>query len=382
MTDFTEAFPHHLLKGILKYARSHQQWVVCRMPPSFKKQYGIEGVLKWAQKWKADVILAQFENEDEVSIFKKHGIMAIAQDYISKFTSVPNITSDYLKTGQMAARFYIDNGFRNFAFYGYQDVVWSDERCFGFLSEIRKEGFEKRFHQYSRQKLEDLWFYESEPIVEWLDSLPKPVAVFACDDNQGNKLAEVCKMNGFRVPEDISILGVDNDETMCTMTDPPLSSMKLDIEKAGYQVAEMVEAVMENRDVQPYDIVINPVSIVERASTSLIVTDDSHVLTAVKYIHQNITKSITVSDILSKVPLSRRLLEIRFKQVTGCSIHNYIIDLRVSRFAKEILESDQQIGEIALRRYDVDYNNLCRSFKQKTGMSPKEYRKLHTGKAD
>jgi len=381
MTDFTEAFPHNLLKGILEYARTHHQWVVCRMPPSFKNQYGITGVLEWAKKWKADVIIAQFENSDDVSMFSRNGILAIAQDYISSFTAIPNITSDYIRTGQIAARFFINNGFRNFAFYGYQNVIWSDARCSGFRAEIKKAGIDAEFFQYSRQKLEHLWFYESEPIVEWLSSLPKPIGVLACDDNQGNKLAEICKMHGFRVPEDISILGVDNDETMCNMTDPPLSSIRLDIERAGYLVAEMVEAVRMGKAERPYDVVISPVKIVERSSTSLLVTSDTSVLAAVKYIHKHVEKAITVSDILARVPLSRRLLEIRFKQVTGKSIHNYITDLRVARFAQQILDTDRQIGEIASEYYDVDYNNLCRSFKQKMGMSPKEYRKVNLRKS-
>jgi len=376
MTDFTEAFPHKLLRGILGYARTHQQWVVCRMPPSFKKQHGLEGVLLWALKWKADVIIAQFENTDNVDIFTEKGIIPIAQDYVRPFKNISNITSDYIRTGAIAAEFFLNNGFRHFAFYGYKDVVWSDERCNGYRSEIIKAGLGHNFYGYHKQNLEDLWFYDSEPVVEWLQSLPKPVAVFACDDNQGNKLAEICKMNGFRVPEDISILGVDNDETMCSMTDPPLSSVRLDIEKAGYQVAEMVESIMKDRSLRPYDIFIPPVKVVERSSTSLLVTEDNVVLDALKYIHQNVQKSITVSDILKKVPLSRRLLEIRFRNVTGKSIHKYIIDLRVDRFSRQILESDRQIGEIASSFYDVDYNNLCRSFRQKFGVSPKEYRRL------
>lgn len=375
MTDFTEAFPHHLLKGILDYARTHQQWVVCRMPPSFRQQHGLDGVLSWALKWKADVIIAQFDDTDDVGRFSEKGIIPIAQDYIKPFKGISNITSDYIRTGAIAADFFLKNGFRHFAFYGYEDVVWSDERCRGYLSEIKKVLPEHTFHSYQRQHPEELWFYDSQPVVEWLRSLPKPVAIFACDDNQGNKLAEICKMNGLRVPEDISILGVDNDETMCSMTDPPLSSVKLDIERAGYQVAEMVEAIMKAPSVRSYDIFIHPIGVVERSSSSLMVTDDNMVLEAIKYIHKNIGQSITVSELLETIPLSRRLLEIRFKEVTGKSIHNYITDLRVDRFARQILESDRNIGEIASQYYDVDYNNLCRAFRQKKGVSPKEYRR-------
>lgn len=123
LTDFTEAFAHNLLRGILEYSKGREPWVVCRMPPSYKQTYGVLGVLQWAKKWKADAIIAQFNDDDRVEIFAQNKIVALAQDFISRFSTIPNITSKYQLTGQMAADFFIKKGFQNFAFYGYKGVV-------------------------------------------------------------------------------------------------------------------------------------------------------------------------------------------------------------------------------------------------------------------
>ena len=106
LTDFTESFSYNLLKGVLAYSKKHEPWVVCRMPPSYKLTYGIEGVLKWAKAWQADAIIGRFDNDDNVELFRKNGIIAIAQDYESRFSNIPNITGDYHKTGRMAAEFF------------------------------------------------------------------------------------------------------------------------------------------------------------------------------------------------------------------------------------------------------------------------------------
>ena len=191
LTDFTERFAYNLLKGILAYAKNHEPWVVCRMPPSFKAAYGMEGVLKWAKTWQADAIIGQFGNDDNVDLFRQNGIIALAQDYKERFTNIPNITGDYRKTGQMGAEFFLTKGFRHFAFYGYRDAVWSKERCEGFRECIAAHGFGDNFSAYQHESIDNLWLYDAPPLLAWLKSLPHPTALMACDDNQGNRLTEL-----------------------------------------------------------------------------------------------------------------------------------------------------------------------------------------------
>ena len=98
ITDFTEQFAYRFLSGILDYARTTELWVICKMPPSYKRQLGMEGVVAWAKEWHADVVIGQFDPDDDVTLFRKNGIVALAQDYIVKFDAIPNITGDYALT--------------------------------------------------------------------------------------------------------------------------------------------------------------------------------------------------------------------------------------------------------------------------------------------
>ena len=276
LTDFTESFSYNLLKGVLAYSKSHEPWVVCRMPPSYKNSHGIEGVLKWAKTWHADAIIGRFDNDDNVELFRENGIIALAQDYKSRFSNIPNITGDYRK---------------------------------------------------------------------------------------------------------IAILGVDNDEIICNLSDPPLSSISQNIVRGGFEAAALIEHLLNDEEATYQDVVLQPVNIINRLSTDFYSTTDAHIQTALKYIHQNIAADITVSDIVKQVPLSRRLLEIRFKQVTQQSIHKYIFNLRMERFAQLLLASDAPIADVAEQVGINNLKNLSRQFKALKKVSPNEYRKEYQTKS-
>lgn len=376
ITDFTEMFAFRLLDGILQYSRENsERWVVCKMPPAYKNELGIDGVVRWALKWKADVVIAQFEDEDDVSLFEKNGILAIAQDYRHRFSTIPNITADYLGTGKMAAEFFLKKGFYNFAFFGYNQVCWSDERCQGFRDTVERSGRCKSFSFYDSQKIDSLWFYEAEGLDQWLKSLPKPVAVMCCDDTQASILLQACQSCGVKTPEDVVVIGVDNDHIMCHLCSPSLTSIDVDIERGGYEVARMASRIIRQNDIKAHDIVLQPIKVCERMSTSVYATKDTNVLKALVFIHQHIEKKINVSDVLEVVPMSRRLLEQRFKAEVGETIYSYISRMRVARFAHLLQVTSDPINEIALRMDEEDSKTLSRRFKELMGCTPLEYRK-------
>lgn len=377
LSDFTEAYAHHLLQGILTYAKQKDQeaWVVCRMPPSYKETYGIKGVVEWAKKWDANAIIGRFNHDDDIDLFRRNGIIAIAQDFKRRFNNIPNITSNYHDTGRLAAQFFIEKGYKHFAFYGYKDTVWSDERCEGFYEGVKEAGYGKNFHTYTNQQLETLWYYDTTPLLNWLNQLPQQTAVFCCDDNQGNKITEICKSNRIQIPEHLAVLGVDNDTTLCELSDPPLSSIHLDIEAGGYETAELIMNLMKQKDFQPQDVIIKAISIINRASTNSFATNDIYINEALEFIHSNLDKALNVTDLVKKLPLSRRLLEMRFKKVTGRSVYNYIIYNRIEEFARKIHETDKPINEIATEMEFYNYSNLVQQFKQIKGCTPTEFRK-------
>ena len=345
------------------------------MPPAFKRQLGLEGVVSWAKTWKADVVIAQFDPEDDVTIFKKNGIIALAQDYVSKFSQIPNITGEYDKTGRMAAEHFLKKKFENFGFFGYNGVCWSDERYEGFRKAIIEAGYGENLHLYDRQNIDNMWYYDQSCLHEWLISLPKPIAIMACDDNQGNMLIQACHVCGFKIPFDVAIIGVDNDEILCSMSEPAMSTINVDIERGGYDTAAMVDRMVNDPSYEGEDVTLQTLKVVERVSSSLFASNDPSVLKALRYILANIDHRISVTDILEQVPMSRRLLEQRFKQMTGVTIYNYISVHRIERFAQLLLSSNDSVSDIAARMDEFDTKSISRRFKAIKGCTPIEYRK-------
>ena len=374
ISDFTESFTHKLLAGIVDYSRRKEQWIVRRMPPEYKTKIGIQGVIRVAKEWDVDAVIGQFDPTDDIGLFAENGIVAIAQDYKKKFTTIPNVTGDYLGTGRMAAKFFLERGFRNFGFFGFNDVCWSDERCEGFRREIEAAGFGDSFYAYRTQEIEMVWYYQRNRLREWLRMIPKPIAIMACGDNQGSNLIEACHGIGIKIPSEVSVMGVDNDEALCSLGSTTLSSIQMDIEEGGRQAAALVERLVADPSAAVDDVVLRPVKIVGRMSTAAFATEDQQILKALLFIHKNALKKISVSDVMAEAALSRRLLERRFKSVTGKTLYEYITDQKLKHFAEQLEDTDEQVINIALSMGENDTKSISRRFKQLYGCTPVEWR--------
>ena len=222
---------------------------------------------------------------------------------------------------------------------------------------------------------EDEGNYDYTELGRWLIELPKPIGVFACDDNQAEILLEACHVAGISVPMEVAIIGVDNDEVTCNLTSPALTSIDMDIERGGYEAAEMAERMVHDKSFLGEDIVIRPVAVVGRGSTGFMATKDPIVSSALRYIYQNRARKMLVSDVIKQVPVSRRLLEQRFKDATGASIYTVISNLRMDYFAQQLLSSSETISEIAARMDEPDTKSISRRFQALKGCTPSEYRK-------
>ena len=374
ISDFTESFSHKLLAGIVDYSRRKEQWIVRRMPPSYKAQIGIQGLLRLSKEWDVDAILGQFEPTDDLTTLTNNGIVVVAQDFKQRFTTVPNVTGDYIGTGKMAARFFIDRGFKNFGFFGFNDVCWSDERCDGFRREVEAAGFGSSFYAYRMQEIDTVWYYHRNRLREWLKTIPKPIAIMACDDNQGENLIEACHSAGIKIPSEVSVMGVDNDETLCSLGSTTLSSIQVDIEEGGRQTAALLERLVTDPSAPAEDVVLQPVKIVNRMSTAAFATQDQQILRAILFIHRNVRKKISVADVTAEAALSRRLLERRFKEVTGKTLYEYITELKLKDFAEQLVETDEQVMTIALSMGENDTKSISRRFKQLYGCTPLQWR--------
>lgn len=377
LSDFSEEYYKNLLRGITRYSKDHGPWTFCKMPTYYRETIGINGILKWAKEWEADGIIGQFYNGEEVEKFTEAKIPVIAQDFKERFTDIPNITGAYRETGALGADYFLKKGFKNFAFYGFGNIVWSRERAEGFEERIQEAGFDVHYYEHKDSRGIDLWYYKPSALSDWLKSLPKPVALMACDDNQGHHITEAARHAGIRIPDELAVLGVDNDEMVCDLSDPPLSSIELDSEKSGYEAARLMEQMIEDQVCYADDIIVNATQVVTRHSTDIFASKDKYIVSALKYIHGNLDKNLKVDQVLKEVPLSRRSLEKRFIMTTGYPVYEYIYNQRIEKFTQKLLETDMTIFEIALDLGLSDSKNIARQFKQIKGVTPMEYRKQH-----
>lgn len=382
MTDFSEAYARGLLLGVARYARDEgEAWNICRLPLSIRDKHGIEAVVEYALRTKADAVIGQFEQDDNVGLFAENGIIAIAQDFKTRFSGILNIRGQNREAGIMGAKYLMEKGFHNFAYYGIKNFVWSDERYAAFKDTITEVDSNYTFSELLVPQ-NVMWNYDYDRIAEWLVSLPKPVAIMACDDNQAYYITEVCSMINMsrkdapiRIPEDITLLGMDNDETICRMSNPNLSSICQDVEQGGYDAARTIASLLQDPSCHAEDIIVQITHIVTRTSSDIFVNDDPYIVRVLRYIHERIATRLSVDELVAQVPLSRRLLESRFRKVMKMSIYEYIQRVRVDKIA-QMLSEGKTVSESAFELGFPDIKNISRTFKKIKGVSPSDYSKM------
>ncbi len=380
LIDYSSEFSRKLLRGLVQYSQDYGPWIFYRLPSYYKILHGKHGVIEWVKDKKPDAIIAQWDHEGS-DLLKNLDIPVILQNYKKRSDYFSNLTGDYVDTGKMAAQYFINKKFKNFAFYGNKGVVWSRERAEGFMQEIQNVGG-NYFYFESEGLSENEWSNSHTDLDDWLISLPKPIALLACDDRFALEVSEICKINNIQIPDEISLLGVDNDELICNLSDPPISSILLEVEKGGYEAGRLIHQQIKERKNIPFNIVIDPVRIEERKSTDKYNIDNKYILTIVRYIEENFNTDLSIETLTQLVPLSRRNLEVKFKKELGISIYQFLLKFRVDYFSKLLINTDRSLFDIALECGFNDSKNISRVFKKMKGLSPAEYRKQNSQKAE
>ncbi|MBC8603735.1 DNA-binding transcriptional regulator [Parabacteroides acidifaciens] len=377
LTDFSSGYGRSLLEGVVRYAREAGPWVFYRMPLYYRELHGDEGVVRWAEEWGADAIIAQLTDVD-LNVLNRLDIPIIVQNYKERCHGLSNLTGDYYGTGVMAAEFFIRKGYKAFAYYGFTDTVWMRERGEGFRDAVSEKGYPVYTFDDGRQLSDGQWNFDAERVSRWLLDLPKPIALFACDDYYALQITEVCKMYNIDIPGDIAVLGVDNDNLLCNISDPALSSIELDVENGGYEVGKLLHQFIEKKITAPADVIIKPVRIVSRGSTERFAVSDKYIGQVLAYIDENYCNPLSVDDLIRIIPYSRRVLEKKFKSETGMSVYQYIQQQRIEKFAALLITTDLPLTEAAAGAGFPDYKNVSRIFVKMKEMTPLQYRKRFT----
>lgn len=379
--DTSGAASRRTIQGIARYSSLHGPWVFFREPPFYMIANGklktIKNLPDLGDQQKADGIIAHIPYTRNGSQFIPEGIPAIVSPYsIRQFPHFRNLITDNIALGQMAAEYFLDRGFRNFAYCGFGGMYWSRERGESFAKRLSRAGFKTQFYQYGQLWSKSKTRADNQALLaEWLKSLPKPLAVMACNDDRGQDITEACKIAGLRIPYDVAVLGVDNDDMVCGLTNPPLSSIAVNSERAGYEAAEMLDQMMAGKKTKKQVIVARPTHIVTRQSTDIFAVEDRQVNLALSFINENARKAITVDEVVSAAFSSRRVLERRFRRILGRSILDEIRRVRIEQVIRMLVETNMSISQIAMELGYPGVEHIARYFRQEKGMSPLAYRK-------
>jgi len=283
---------------------------------------------------------------------------------------------------QMGVKHLLERGLRSFAFCGFMNCHWSTVRETECVCLLREKGFHcfmRHIHMASwiqQPHWLDTWRHEQPGMVSWLRWLPKPVGLMACNDVCGRQVLQACVTAELPVPDDVAVVGVDNDELICELSDPPLSSVALDVERAGYESAQLLDGLMSGRIKKGYVVHVEPTHVVTRRSSDVIAQDDPLMVSALRFIRDHFAQSITVSDVAREVGASRRTLERHFSIAIRRSILSEIARCRIER-AKELLcETEASCYRVASRIGFNSIKTFNRTFYRRESITPQGFRKM------
>ena len=374
IVETAKQYDRGLLAGIGRYIRKHGPWSVY-----LEERGPQDGTPSWLKTWKGDGVIARIKDETMADALMATGapVVELRRQVISH--GFPAIHCDDAAISALALAHFLERGFREFAVCGRPGARWSDLRQEAYQQRVADAGYACHAYRPSRRAASMTWEQEQDDVARWVATLPKPVAVLACNDMRGLQVLDACRRTDLPVPESVAVLGVDNDVVLCELADPPLSSVDQDLERIGYEAAALLDRLMGGAPAQAQGepILVKPTGVVARRSTDSVAIDDAAVATALRLIRQHACDGKGVDWLADRAGVSLRSLQRRFKALTGRTLQDEILEVQLARVRRLLAETDLKLDAIA-RKTAFQYIGYMGSlFKKRTGMTPGEYRRLH-----
>jgi len=381
LVETSLGYGRRFLRGVIRYARLHGPWAFYIHPADLRQ------LLPRMEEWGGTGIIARLETPQIEKAVLATGLPTIALDLSNRqlasgspWASVHEVRPDSVAAGRLAAEHLLERGMRSFAFVGSsEELPWSADRGHGFATRLAKAGFDCATFPPPRRIADRQWSREQKILAAWLVALPRPLGVLGCDDERALQVCEACHSAGLDVPDDVAVVGVDDDDLLCELADPPLTSVNLDSERGGYEAAALLDRLMRGERPPTQRIVVAPVGVVVRQSSDVVASADPAIRRAVRFIALHAARPIRVADVVAAAGCKRRSLELRFHAELGRSIVTQIQRARLERTRRLLVETDFSIERIASSAGFATSGYLIRLFKRETGLSPAAYRKKLRG---
>jgi LacI family transcriptional regulator len=363
------------LRGIEHYACKAGGWQIVSSPPSLRSAGEQDVYLPQYKTWRGDGVIANLTSLKEVRIAAKMPMPVVnLSGWTPPGQGPPRVNADHVAIGRLAAEHLLSLGLRHFAYYGMEGPWYCRRREHGFLTRLAQAGFSCAVHRHEPGGKTPRRQYTQ--LTSWLSSLPKPVGILAVQDYRARIIIEFCARLGLAIPDDVAVLGVDNDPITCEYCVPSLSSVSRDPFACGVAAAALLDQLMKGLPPPAHDVLVAPEGVVQRRSTDRFYDDDPVVHRVAEYAAAHAGNTFSVSDMAGDLHMSRRLIELRFRARLGMTPLDYIHYKRVNRAKALLLDASRSwsLGEIASATGFGCTRALHRTFRELSGYTPTVYR--------
>lgn len=376
LIETSRAYGRDLLVGIAQYVRVNGPWSI-----EFEEGDPCERMPDWFGGWKGDGVLARVKTRAMADALAKLRVPTV--DLYGGLANLKMLTvrSDEAAVGRVAAEHLLERGFRQFAFCGFNGTDWSDRRRDGFEGRLGQAGLCCQVFANARPpelapagEYEEHGVKSEQELNRWLQGLPKPIGLMACNDVRARQVLNACRSLRLAVPDEVAVIGVDKDEVLCELSDLPLSSVILNTQRIGFEAAALLGHMMAGRKPPREPLLVEPRGIATRHSTDVLAVEDRHVATALRFIREHACERITVPALLKAVPLSRSSLERRFAQILRRSPKAEILRVQLERAKQLLMDSDLPLAMVTEKAGFAHPEHMSRLFKKKTGTTPGQFR--------
>lgn len=369
---FTYSFTFYrgILRGIRRYMEARPDWRFTVIVPD-------EHSLRMPVRHRPDGLITSMDTQHVVQSLSSWRRPAVDVSAVFAKVRFPRVRVDNGRVGQLAATHFRERGLQHFAFVGPKGHLYSDERRDAFSQSVQEFGFSVSHYEVRLEPPFDLlsqgWSLDPA-FMQWLRGLPKPIGVFVPFDFWGVQMAESCRRAELRVPEDVALLGVDNDDAFCELARPPLSSIMLPTEQIGYEAAVQLERLICGARPTSESILLQPIGVATRRSTETLAIDDREVVAAIRYIREHAHLPIQVDEVLRQVPIGRRTLERRCRATLGWGLGEEIQRSHFERACRLLANTDLPMEAVAVQSGYSGFRHLGLAFRRTLSMAPSAYR--------
>jgi len=370
LIETSNAYGRGILQGVNAYMEHCANWTV------YLAERGRgERAPSWLSTWCGDGVLARIENEHIGQSIRESGLPAMDLSTTALGLGFPSVLTDEEATVRAAWEHLRERGFQRFAYYSISGAWWSENRAEHFRQLLTSVAMEYHIYQpRDRRRRSSSYLEEQDHLAKWVARLPKPIGLLAGHDLSGHQVLNACRQAGVAVPDEVAVIGVHNDELICQLADPPLSSVVPNTHRIGYLAAEILDCMMAKRKAPTSPVLVPPLGIVARRSTDVLAIPDQDIADAVRYVHEHACEGICLDDVVNQLGLSRRTFELGFRKHLGRSPHAEVLRVQLERAKLLLADTDLKISAIAARCGFRHHEYMHVAFKRHMGQTPGQYR--------